>query len=340
LFELRVFIERDRIRFLVSDTSELEGVSCDKVKSIGEYIECVKRINVPKFMGLRKFIMSIPWKNVDEIKVNGLHTKIYLRNQLLDYFEVGAPIRMQLMINIILRRRRSGSDLLKVYVPFNHVNQKNLGIEANFPYYTEFDGDNYSFLIEIPPSHRQREVNVAILTKLELRGFNLLNDKKIVNSKIRLKLQNDGALDPKLLKILDRLKDSDTIFNLLKNMFNFLEENIRYRLNVDRFGGMYAFKMGFGACDEISELVVIILNKLGIKAKFVRGLYIKENLNIHGHAWVELKKENKSLPFDPTAKMFGIGRQWIRLMSEKSRKDKIVEIGDKFFVKGIKFNII
>ena len=87
----------------------------------------------------------------------------------------------------------------------------------------------------------------------------------------------------------------------MKNIHNYVINNIEYRIHKERKGAAYAAQQNTGDCSEYSDLFVAICRAKSIPARVVTGYAVVVSDILPKHAWPEayLRKYGW-VPFDPT----------------------------------------
>ncbi|MEW9094385.1 MAG: transglutaminase-like domain-containing protein [Clostridiaceae bacterium] len=120
----------------------------------------------------------------------------------------------------------------------------------------------------------------------------------------------------------DITKDSPTMNDKIKNIYDFLNKNFKYSLNVSdipegkEFVSYFLFEEKKGYCTYFATAATVMLRMIGVPARYVEGfnmsydkdangLYIVSNKN--AHAWAEILVSPESdnwIIFDPTPSAF------------------------------------
>ena len=98
------------------------------------------------------------------------------------------------------------------------------------------------------------------------------------------------------------LTESGTdVLKYLQKAFTFVQENIKFRENLDRrLGAKLAIKEGKGDCDEFSDLFITLCRINRIPARRIIGILLTDVNNFSLHAWSEvyIPAYEKWVPFD------------------------------------------
>jgi len=333
-------VHKNYLEFISERKYPLSKLNCKKIFARENYFVC--KIPLPKnlFYGVNSFLINLP-KNVDvQLGQYGLHTRVLAGEKWMDYFEIGGPIRGTLSLEIEVINLGKGGNLY-IAIPQTNSHQKLISFNINYPYELLTNGKNPFASITLPKMGSKKIFNVKAEFTLELRGLSLWSLCK--GNKCYLIKEREVKYDP----LDDWGVFNDFIYNLslerhihsvLKKLLEFINGNIRYRSNPERFGALYALKMGIGACDEISDLSVRSLDLAGYNARFVKGFYIENYNKVQGHAWVEVQTEKGWLPFDPTGKILGIGMRWIKFIHETEKRENLIKISDTLKLKSVRVN--
>lgn len=84
-----------------------------------------------------------------------------------------------------------------------------------------------------------------------------------------------------------------------------------------------AFSMGRGVCQDYAQIMIAVMRKLGIPARYVAGAMENEPLT---HAWVEVYVNNRWYGFDPTNNLL-VNNQYIVFSRGRDYKDCLVNKG-------------
>ncbi|MBD3230516.1 MAG: hypothetical protein GF329_20220 [Candidatus Lokiarchaeota archaeon] len=185
-------------------------------------------------------------------------------------------------------------------------------------------GDEFNFNASI-------EYNTMNL-KIPLIDFSFLEFQKQLIKKYCTYSRYWQVLDPKIEKIVKSLKkkSGDNVKGYLKNTFQFVEDTIELRKDMnERLGAIEVIKEGVGDCDEFSDLFITLLRAANIPARRVVGLFISEKGSEHEfHAWTEvfIPHYNTFIPFDVALGFFAeITRlHLVRLKMFKSDQPRFV----------------
>ncbi|MGQ4891638.1 MAG: transglutaminase-like domain-containing protein [Candidatus Njordarchaeia archaeon] len=313
---MELIISRDKLRFVSPYRVDFMGFKCDKFVKLGNNWNCIIKIPKNYFLGVNIFNLKLPPLSSVKIEGFGLHTKILVNGELIDHFEVGGPIRYNIGITFkLIGKNVKGNNVILAAPPDNH-HQKVLKIKPLQPHEEIPTNKGERFIkISLPEKLFKEGVEVGYSALVETHGFDAYH-RCVEDGCKPLKVSGERVVeDDKLKTVVEEISNLNNLVPILEAIFKFLQQNVKYRINYERFGGLYSLKMGFGACDEISDLVLLILKGAGFNARFVSGYHAKSETKLIGHSWVEIETTKGWLPFDPTAKMFGIGMRWIKITS-------------------------
>ncbi|TFG04679.1 MAG: transglutaminase domain-containing protein [Promethearchaeota archaeon] len=97
--------------------------------------------------------------------------------------------------------------------------------------------------------------------------------------------------DPDLMGIAKTLRteSGDDVLSYLRNTYNFVQKNIKFRENQDqRFGARRALQEGKGDCDEFSDLFITLCRISHIPARRIIGVLLTGSDTFSLHAWAEV----------------------------------------------------
>ncbi len=102
----------------------------------------------------------------------------------------------------------------------------------------------------------------------------------------------------------EALRGSETLDQLVRRTVEIVRERVKYKEGVTNVWtkAHESFTMGFGVCQDISQITIGILRSAGVPARYVMGL-VNDNPRTT-HAWVEVKARNGWVPIDPTRRKF------------------------------------
>ncbi len=330
---LQLNISRNAFTFISKNRLDFIGFQCDKFVKVGDEWHCIIRIQKKLVLGVKTLNVSLP--KLEEIKFNGygLITKLLINEKMIDHIEIGGPINTTLIIQYPLLARKPKRGTIKIAAPPTNKHQKLIDLNPEVPGEIKQDKNENTFLeVEIPENALKKGITVGYDAKIELRGLSSYHYCQENDCKIN-KAREDNELvtkltrnHPDIAKLIEEVREETHLINIMKRIYSFLNQHLEYRTNYQRYGAIYALQTGHAACDEISDLVVMVLKSVGINSRFVKGFFIKEDLTLEGHAWVEIEVNGEWLPFDPTAKLFGVGMRWIKLLAETKKGDEIIQV--------------
>ncbi len=154
----------------------------------------------------------------------------------------------------------------------------NLGQEIELTINLTIDLHNRDFNSSIKESNRQ-------IPSLGL----FLSDEKYIE-----------ISDSTLISLAQKLNRNDTL-KTVKNIYNFVHENIKYSgFSSISIGASKTLKCGHGDCTEFTDLFVALCRASGIPAKVTEG-YTTEFDNTPLHSWPEVYLNDYGwIRFDPT----------------------------------------
>lgn len=128
---------------------------------------------------------------------------------------------------------------------------------------------------------------------------NVSGEEKVFLSSTKM-VQSDN---PELLRLAQELtKDSRTEYEAVTRILNWVVDHVRYTYNPPQYDALYTLKTGKGNCQNFAHLSMALLRAVGIPARIVGGITLKEPWKIPideknylvqsmgqgGHAWIEV----------------------------------------------------
>jgi len=167
-------------------------------------------------------------------------------------------------------------------------------------------GNQYAEFIFTEP---KRRFDVEIHVKAELFRYDLSTARKKYKEKLFLRydgedyLQDESGIecDDFLIKKIARTIKGQSETETLKNIHNYVINNLEYRIHKERKGAAYAAQQKTGDCSEYSDLFVAICRAKRIPARVVTGYAVVVSDTLPKHAWAEVYLRKYGwVPFDPT----------------------------------------
>jgi transglutaminase-like putative cysteine protease len=117
---------------------------------------------------------------------------------------------------------------------------------------------------------------------------------------------------------LELLKSHKTLDDLVRSTIDLVRSRVKYKESVTNVytKAHESFSLGYGVCQDFTQITIGILRAAGIPARYVMGL-VNDNPKTT-HAWVEIKSKDGWIPIDPTRNKlydlpyvkFAIGRDY------------------------------
>jgi len=100
------------------------------------------------------------------------------------------------------------------------------------------------------------------------------------------------------------LKSHKTLDDFVRSTIDLVRGKIKYKEGVTNVytKAHESFSLGYGVCQDFTQITIGILRAAGIPARYVMGL-VDDNPNTT-HAWVEFKSRDGWIPVDPTRNKF------------------------------------
>ena len=167
-------------------------------------------------------------------------------------------------------------------------------------------GNQYAEFIFSEP---KRRFDVEIHVKAELFRYDLSTARKKYKERFFSRydgedyLQDESGIecDDFLIKKIARTIKGQSETETLKNIHNYVINNLEYRIHEERKGAAYAAQQKIGDCSEYSDLFVAICRAKSIPARVVTGYAVVVSDILPKHAWAEVYLRKYGwVPFDPT----------------------------------------
>lgn len=114
--------------------------------------------------------------------------------------------------------------------------------------------------------------------------------------------------DPKIVSEAQSItSSSNTTFGEISNIYNFVVSHMRYAVQDEERGALWALENKMGDCSEYSYLFVALCRAIGIPARIQAGFafYSTTETTEDGHMWAEYYLENYGwVPVDATWRQF------------------------------------
>ncbi len=136
------------------------------------------------------------------------------------------------------------------------------------------------------------------------------------------------ANDPMILSTARKLtRDSETVFDAVQNILAWVVDHMTYVLIPQQYDAMYSFQTGKGNCQNYSHLSASLMRAVGIPARIVNGVTLKEPYEIETprgtftmkmaqgrHSWIEVWFPDLGwVPFDPQQTALYVSNRFIRI---------------------------
>ncbi len=134
--------------------------------------------------------------------------------------------------------------------------------------------------------------------------------------------------DPMIYKKAHELTaKSKTQFDAVQKILSFIIDHVNYVLTPPDYGARYTFDTGRGNCQNYSHLAAAMLRAVGIPARIVNGVTLKQPYNIMvgnqtltlnmaqgRHSWIEVYFPDLGwMPFDPQQTELFVSNRFIRV---------------------------
>jgi hypothetical protein len=134
--------------------------------------------------------------------------------------------------------------------------------------------------------------------------------------------------DPQIKKLsAEIVSGAKTQFDAVQRILSWLIDHMRYVLEPEEFGALYALKTGKGNCQNYSHLAAALMRAQKIPVRIVNGITLKEPYDIKTgdrrltlnmaqgrHSWIEVYFADLGwVPFDPQQSELFVSNRFIRL---------------------------
>ena len=134
--------------------------------------------------------------------------------------------------------------------------------------------------------------------------------------------------DPVILKKAKALTSgAKTEFDAVQRILTWVIDHLHYVLTPKSYEAMYSFKTGKGNCQNYSHLASALMRAVGIPARIVNGVTLKQPYNINigrhtmtlkmaegRHSWIEVYFNDLGwVPFDPQQTALFVSNRFIRI---------------------------
>jgi len=118
-----------------------------------------------------------------------------------------------------------------------------------------------------------------------------------------------------------------TEFDAVQRILTWVIDHMHYVLTPQEYGALYSFKTGKGNCQNYSHLAAALMRAVGIPARIVNGITLKQAYNIEmgprtmtlkmaegRHSWIEVYFSDLGwVPFDPQQTALFVSNRFIRV---------------------------
>lgn len=149
--------------------------------------------------------------------------------------------------------------------------------------------------------------------------------------------------DPAIIaKAKELTAGSKTEFDAVQRILSWVIDHMNYVLTPQDYGAMYSFKTGKGNCQNYSHLSAALMRAVGIPARIVNGITLKQPYAIKmkngsmtlkmaegRHSWIEVYFPDLGwVPFDPQQTQLFVSNRFIRvevgLDNEETSQDGLI----------------
>ncbi|MCU0643855.1 MAG: transglutaminase domain-containing protein [bacterium] len=149
--------------------------------------------------------------------------------------------------------------------------------------------------------------------------------------------------DPAIIaKAKELTAGSKTEFDAVQRILSWVIDHMNYVLTPQDYGAMYSFKSGKGNCQNYSHLSAALMRAVGIPARIVNGITLKQPYTIRmkngnmtlkmaegRHSWIEVYFPDLGwVPFDPQQTQLFVSNRFIRvevgLDNEETSQDGLI----------------
>ncbi len=128
-------------------------------------------------------------------------------------------------------------------------------------------------------------------------------------------------------KARELVRDARSVYEAIQRILIWTVEHMRYVLIPPQFDALYAFRTGEGNCQNYSHLAAALLRAVGIPARIVNGITLKEAYQVETnqgtfsfrmaqgrHSWIEVYLPDIGwIPFDAQQSEFFVSNRYIRI---------------------------
>ncbi|HEX9971298.1 MAG TPA: transglutaminase domain-containing protein, partial [bacterium] len=149
--------------------------------------------------------------------------------------------------------------------------------------------------------------------------------------------------DPAIIaKAKELTAGSKTEFDAVQRILSWVIDHMNYVLTPQDYGAMYSFKTGKGNCQNYSHLSAALMRAVGIPARIVNGITLKQPYTVKmkdgsmtlkmaegRHSWIEVYFPDLGwVPFDPQQTQLFVSNRFIRvevgLDNEETSQDGLI----------------
>ena len=149
--------------------------------------------------------------------------------------------------------------------------------------------------------------------------------------------------DPAIIaKAKELTAGSKTQFDAVQRILSWVIDHMNYVLTPPEYGAMYSFKTGKGNCQNYSHLSAALMRAVGIPARIVNGITLKQPYTVKmkngsmtmkmaegRHSWIEVYFPDLGwVPFDPQQTQLFVSNRFIRvevgLDNEETSQDGLI----------------
>lgn len=220
---------------------------------------------------------------------------------------------------------RGDSMLLSTYLPISNAHQ-HISDERNEPdvFTTQIsvDGLNRIATWKAPSVSGSHIVRYSYFVQAEHVVYDIDRNVSIdtdLPAYLQPYLQEEEGIqvnDPLIEQTLSELfkgKEPDT-YEVLKTIHNYLQNEFQNRNFSGYTDALTALKLKEASCNGKSRLFVALVRKMGLPARLVGGLILKQGSKKTSHQWVEVYVRGHWIPFDTINNYFAeIPKNYLRL---------------------------
>ena len=215
---------------------------------------------------------------------------------------------------------------------------------------------NFDLDFSIPPSSKEESVDKrgnkiikatwnkpgsAISVTLALSALNQTNLQRLqtrasfpltgIGSDVQAYLASTEQVPAKNSQMVSKAKQitasAKTEFDAVQQILSWVVDHMQYVLTPESYSAMYSFQSGKGNCQNYSHLAAALMRAVGIPARIVNGITLKEayDVKINGgvltlrmaqgrHSWIEVYFPDLGwVPFDPQQTELFVSNRFIRV---------------------------